>query len=228
MKYLLLCAALGLAAASYPAAAPFDQYRYARVQDEIAAARSAAPPSISANAGVLVLGDRGFDEVAKSKNGFVCFVERSWFSGFEDPEFWNPKLRSPNCFNPAAVHSVLPQYLAWTQWVLAGATKQQMMQRARAEFAAHHFTGPDPGAMTFMLSKQGYVSDAAAGPWLPHVMFFVPRGQTALFGANLAGSPFIGSETSAIEPTLVLVPVRHWSDGSPAPMPNSQEHHHSS
>jgi hypothetical protein len=116
--------------------------------------------------------------------------------------------------------------------VLAGATKEQIMQRARAEFDAHNFNGPDPGAMTFMLSKRGYTSDAAAGPWLPHLMFFVPHGQTAMFGANLAGSPFIGGETSAIEPTLVLVPVRRWSDGSPAPtpapMPESQEHHHTS
>jgi hypothetical protein len=34
-----------------------------------------------------------------------------------------------------------------------------------------------------MLSKQGYLSDDAAGPWLAHVMFFVPHGQVAAWGA---------------------------------------------
>ena len=227
MRTLYLAAALLLVAATYSSPAPMERYSYASVQDEIAVARSAAPASISADAGVYVLGRKGFEEAAKSKNGFVCFVERSWFANFDDPEFWNPKLRSPNCFNAAAARSVLPQFLARTQWVLAGQGREQMVQRARAEFAAHHFTGPEPGAMTFMLSKRGYVSDSAAGPWLPHLMFFVPHGQSALYGAGLPGSPIFGPRSNEYEPTIVLVPVRFWSDGSPAPMPHDKEHHHS-
>jgi hypothetical protein len=43
----------------YPVAAPLEQYRSKDAAEEIALARSAAPPSISANAGVLVLGDHG-------------------------------------------------------------------------------------------------------------------------------------------------------------------------
>ena len=40
-----------------------------------------APPSISADAEVLVLGSQGYETAVKGKNGFVCFVERSWTAG---------------------------------------------------------------------------------------------------------------------------------------------------
>ena len=87
---------------AFPRMAPIEQYHMARA-DEIALARSAAPPSISADAEVLVLGNRGFETAVKGKNGFVCIVERSWADKFDDAEFWNPKVRSPNCFNAPAV-----------------------------------------------------------------------------------------------------------------------------
>jgi len=210
----------------YPAMAPVAQYLIANVQDEIALARSAAPPSISADAEVLVLGRHAYETAVRGKNGFVCFVERSWTAGFDDAEFWNPRLRGPNCFNPPAVRSVLPQYLRRTEWVLAGMGKPQIIEAARAAVASHHFTDPESGSFSFMLSRQGYLSDAAAGPWLPHVMLFVPHGQAAAWGAALAGSPILGADGSPFEPTVLFIPVGRWSDGSPAPTPAS-EHQHS-
>jgi hypothetical protein len=210
--------------ASYPAMAPPEQYRMADAQAEIALARTAAPPSISADAEVLVLGQRGYEVAVKGKNGFVCFVERSWTAGFDDAEFWNPKTRSPNCFNPAAVRSVLPQYLKRAEWALAGANRQQLIDKTRAAFARHQFTAPAAGSFSFMLSKQGYLSDEAAGPWRPHVMLFVPQGQAAAWGAGAEGSPILGADGSPLEPTVLFIPVPTWSDGSPAAPPT--EHHH--
>lgn len=210
---------------SYPTMAPIDQYLMASRDAEIALARTAAPPSISADADVLVLGREGYEPAVKGHNGFVCFVERSWTAGFEDPEFWNPRLRAPNCFNAPAARSVLPQYLQRTRWVLAGATREQAVKRTRAELAAHRFTAPEPGALTFMLSKDGFLSDATAGPWLPHIMFFVPRGAASSWAASLDGSPVIGSDGTAEDVTLLLVPVRQWSDGTAAP-PVGEPHTH--
>jgi hypothetical protein len=209
-------------AAAYPAMAPIAQYRIAARDDEIALARSAAPPSISADAEVLVLGDRGYETAVKGKNSFVCFVERSWDAGFDDPQFWNPKIRGPNCVNPPAARTVLPQYLRRTEWVLAGVSVQEMKAKTRAAIARQEFKSPEPGALSFMLSKNGYVSDDAGGPWLPHVMFFVPHGQAATWGAGLESSPVRGKESSDIESTVLFVPVRSWSDGSPAPPPAAQ------
>jgi len=203
----------------YPEMAPAERYLIANREDEIALARSAAPPSISGDAQVLVLGSHGYETAVKGKNGFVCFVERSWAAGFDDLEFWNPKLRAPNCFNPAASRSVLAQYLKRTEWVMAGATRQQVIERTKAAVASHSFKTPEAGAFSFMLSKEGYLSDDAAGPWLPHVMFFLPHGQADNWGANKEGSPIIGQDASAIETTVLFIPVRSWSDGSPAPPP---------
>ena len=76
-----------------------------------------------------------------------------------------------------------------------------------------------------MLSKNGYLSDDVAGPWLPHVMVFVPHGQAAAWAAGLEGSPVIGRDGSKIESTVLFIPVRQWSDGSPAPSPPEQHKH---
>jgi len=232
LPILLLLLSPGLADAQekkptpYPAMAPVEQYRIADAQEEIALARTAAPPSMSADAEVLVLGKHGYETAVRGRNGFVCFVERSWAAGFDDAEFWNPKLRAPNCFNPPAARSVLPQYLKRTEWALAGMGRAQIVEKARAEFASRRFTDPEAGSLSFMLSKQGYLSDDAAGPWLPHVMLFVPHGQAVAWAAGLEASPILGADGSPFEPTVLLIPVRRWSDGSPAPSP-ATEHQHS-
>ena len=67
-----------------------------------------------------------------------------------------------------------------------------------------------------MLSKQGYLSDSD-GPWLPHVMFFLPPGKATEWGAGKDGSQILGQDGRSIETTILFVPVRSWSDGSPAP-----------
>jgi len=210
---------------SYPTMAPVEQYLIADPQEEIAMARSAAPSSISAGAEVRVLGKRGYETAVKGTNGFVCLVERAWDANFDDPEFWNPKRRGPDCFNPQAVRSVLPQYLQRSEWALAGMGKTEMIEKTRAAFASGRFTSPEAGSLSFMLSKRGYLSDAG-GSWLPHVMFFVPHGETAAWAAGLKASPILGTDGTPFEPTVLFIPVRSWSDGSPAPSPTS-EHHHS-
>lgn len=196
--------------------APLQMYRMASPA-EIALARTAAPPSISMQATVLVLGARGYETAVKGKNGFVCFVERSWAAGFDDVVFWDRTIRAPNCFNPPAVRTELRQVLKRTEWVMAGANKQQLIARTRAAFANHTFTEPAPASFSFMLSKKGYLGDQTGGPWLPHVMFFVPHGQVGAWCAGLDGSPVLGGGGSDIESAVLYVPVRKWSDGSPAP-----------
>jgi hypothetical protein len=211
-------------ASAYPQMAPVAQYLSASKQEEIALARSAAPPSISADAAVLVLGPQGYETAVQGSNGFVCFVERSWTAGFDDPEFWNPRTRGPNCFNPPAVRSVLPQYLKRTEWALAGDTRTQLMEKTRAAWEHHLFKPPEAASLSFMLSKQGFLGDEAGGPWYPHVMFFVPHGEAGIWGAGLKASPVMGADAGALEPTVLEIPVLRWSDGSPAPSPANHQH----
>jgi hypothetical protein len=203
------------AKAAYPTMAPIGQYLMANPADEIALARSAAPASITDYAEVLTLGSHGYETAAKGKNGFVCMVWRSWTAGFEDPQFWNPKLRAPVCLNAAAVRTVLPADLERTKWALAGLSKADMLARTRAAVAANRFTLPAPGAMSYMMSKQGYLGDTA-GHWHPHLMFFFARTDSAAWGANLVGSPVIDTQDAHDPTTTFFVLVPKWSDGTPA------------
>jgi hypothetical protein len=216
----LLLGAVGSACAgdakpAYPAMAPVEQYRVANASDEIALSRSAAPTSISGNASVLTLGDHGYETALKGKNGFVCLVQRSWAAGFDDAEFWNPKLRAPICFNPAAARTVLPAYLERTGWVIAGVSKADMIKRISAGPAANRTATPEPGAVAFMMSKQGYLGDLA-GHWHPHLMFFVAHTDGANWGADLHGSPVFAARGDLEPITTFFVLVPTWSDGTSA------------
>ena len=201
-------------AAAYPNMAPLAQYRM-DAQAEIALARSAAPASISADANVMTLGDHGYETTAKGKNGFVCIVERSWANDFGDAEFWNPKVRAPICFNPISARSVLTTYLTQTSWLLAGATKAQLLDRTKAEIAAGRIAPPPIGAMCYMMSKDGYLNDEG-GHWHPHLMFFLPHDGQGLadWGANLPGAPVMGGTVGLDPASVYFVVVSKWSDGT--------------
>jgi hypothetical protein len=203
------------AKAVYPAMAPIGQYMMASPADEVALARSAAPTSIAGDAEVMTLGSHGYETAAKGKNGFVCMVWRSWTASFDDPVFWNPKIRGPICLNAGAVRTILPDYLERTKWVLAGVSKADMIGRTKAEVAAHTVLPPAPGAMSFMMSKQGYLDDVA-GHWHPHLMFFLARTAGGDWGADLAGSPVFAAQDDVASLTTFIVPVPKWSDGTPA------------
>src|SRR5216683_4118129 len=204
------------AKAPYPSMAPLDQYLMER-NAEIALAKSAAPESISRDAEVMVLGRHGYETVVKGKNAFVCMVERSWTAGIDDPDFWNPKLRAPICFNPPAARSYLPLTIKKTELVLAAQSKAQMFEDIKAAFDKKELPTLESGAMCYMMSKQGYLSDRD-GHWHPHLMFFAPLTDPASWGAGLPGSPVIGFKDTQDRLTVFLIPVAKWSDGTAGPM----------
>ena len=167
---------------------------------------------------MLVLTNHGYTAVAQGTNGFTCLVERSWMSPFASPEFWNPKMRGPVCYNPAASRSILEYTRFRTRLALAGRTKEQMLEDIRAAVAHNQLPAPAPGAMSFMMSKDGVLGDELTH-WHPHLMFHVPKADAASWGANLSGSPVVLDDRPLPEPeTVFLVPVAHWSDGSAAPL----------
>ncbi len=201
------------AKASYASMAPLEQYLMGDQAAEIAMARSAAPPSIAQDADVMVLERHGYETVVKGKNGFVCIVERSWTAGIDFPEFWNPKLRGPICFNPAAARTYLPLTIKKTEWALAGQSKTQIADNLKAAFDKKELPSQEPGAMCYMLSKQGYLNDSV-GHWHPHLMFFIPKVDAETWGANRADSPIMADVVGTDRLTIFMVPVSKWSDGT--------------
>jgi hypothetical protein len=202
--------------APYPAMAPLDRYLIADENAEVAFARSAAPASISDAAEVMVLRRDGYATAVKGSNGFLCIVERSWANPTDAPEFWNPKHRSPNCFNAAAARTFLRVYLMKTRLVLAGKSKAEILAATTAAFESQELPPLEPGAMCYMMSKQQYLNDQAIN-WHPHVMFIVSGDAAKSWGADLPGSPVMANDDPQERVTIFMVLAANWSDGTPGP-----------
>ena len=217
----LLLSAAGQALAQdpqspYPHMAPLNQYLMADRNAEIALARSAAPESISRDAEVLVLARHGYETAVKGKNGFVCIVERSWMSPFDDPEFLNPDQRLPLCLNPPAVRTHLPLTFKTTELALAGVSKTQMFDKIKAAFDNNELPRPEPGAMCYMMSKQQYFS-RKYGNAGPHLMFWFPKTDDMFWGAEASDAPVNVHQYSPQPITEFIISVSKWSDGTAAP-----------
>ncbi len=206
--------------APYPSMAPLDQYLMADRNAEIALARSAAPAAIASDAEVLVLGRHGYETAVKGKNGFVCVVERGWMSPFDGDfavNFWNPKIRGPVGFNPPAARSILPMTYKRTEMVLAGQSKAQIIASIKT-FIKQGLPPLEPGAMSYMMSKDQYLTDDGRHNWMAHLMFYTPLMDGAVWGADLPKSPVMLNPQfrGAPEPIDVfMVPAGWWSDGTP-------------
>jgi hypothetical protein len=201
---------------AYPAMAALDAYLIADQKSEIALARSAAPPSIANGAEVMVLGRTGFTTAVKGTDGFLCLVERSWGASTDDPEFWNPKVRSPICFNPAAARTFAPIFLMKTKLALEGKSKTEILATTASALDKKELPALEPGAMCYMMSKQQYLNDRGMS-WHPHLMFFVSGDAAKSWGADQPGSPMMSANDPEERVTIFMVWVGNWSDGSPAP-----------
>jgi hypothetical protein len=200
------------AATPYPKMAPIDQYLMTDQAAEIALARSAAPDSISRDAEVMVLGRHGFGTAVKGKNGFVCIVGRGWTSAPE-ADYWNPKVRVPMCVNAPAARSYLLRFTKETEWGVAGRTQAEMTDSITAAIAKKELPPMEPGAMCYMMGKEGYGGDSAPH-WPSHLMFFYSDTDLAIWGANLPGSPVVAMSDPVEHLTQFVVPVQRWADGT--------------
>lgn len=209
-------------AAKYSKPAPVREYLMDRAA-EVQLARSAAPPSISADATVMVLGPHGYETAAQGKNGFVCMVERSWMAGFDWPEFWNPKIRGANCLNPEAARSMVPIAVLRSRLAMAGRSQDDMIAAIRDAFQKGQLPKLEPGAMSYMLSKSAYLTDQG-GHNGPHLMIYTTGVAARDWGADATGSPVLSapywfsspqSRPSGLPPILIiLISLSNWSDGS--------------
>ena len=209
-----LVMAQSAASPKYTKMAPLEQYLMADRDAEITLARTAAPASLSRDAGVMVLGRRGYEQAVKSKNGFVCIVGRGWAAA-ADPDFWNPKVRVPMCVNAAAVSTYLLRVEKITELGLAGKTIDQVNDAIAASLAKKELPPMASGAMCYMMGKEGYGGDVAPH-WPSHLMFFYSDTDPAIWGANLPGSPIIAVSDPIEHLTQFVIEAKQWSDGTRA------------
>jgi hypothetical protein len=192
--------------------APLPQYLMPR-DAEISLARSAAPKSVSDAAEIFVLTESGFQTAVRGTNGFVCMVARSWSADWDDPDFWDPRVHAPICYNAVAAKSQVAATIKRTQVVLAGGSKTQIFNSIKAAVDGGELPTAEVGSMSYMLSKGTYLSNRD-GRWLPHLMFYMSEIDPKSWGAGLPESPIFGIQHPEEHLTVFVVPVSKWSDGT--------------
>lgn len=197
---------------AYPSMAPVSQYLMPR-DAEISLARSAAPKSISGDAEILIFTKNGYQTAARGTNGFVCMVARSWSAEFDDPDFWDPRLRAPICYNATAAKSQVAATIKRTEVVLAGGSKAQIFNSIKAAIDNGELPTAKAGSMSYMLSRETHLNNRV-GHWLPHLMFFLSDTDPKSWGAGLPDSPILGFHFPEEHLTVFLIPVSRWSDGT--------------
>ena len=214
-------------AAPYPEMAPIEQYRIAdRAGRNRAGAQCRTAVDLRRTPKCSCSVASGYETAVKGKNGFVCFVERSWTAGFDDRRVLESQATRAELLQPASraqraaaiprAHRVGAgrRYQAADDRENQGGSRQPRLQspRGRRRFPS-------------CCRRDGYLSDAVPGPWLPHVMFFVPHGQGGRLGRRARKArPSSGKTGSPFESTVLFIPVRRWSDGSPGPAAPDHRH----
>jgi hypothetical protein len=192
--------------------APLAQYLMPQ-DAEISLARSAAPKAVGDASEILVLTRSGFQTAVTGTNGFVCMVARSWSADWDDPDFWDPRVHAPICYNALAAKSQVAATINRTQVVLAGGSKTQILNSIKAAVDSGELPTAEAGSMSYMLSKGTYLNNRDSR-WLPHLMFYLSEIDPKSWGAGLPGSPIFGFHHPEERLTVFVVPVGKWSDGT--------------
>jgi len=203
---MLLVAATGAGLAAQAAGAGQSGRRALLPRErEIALARSAAPPSVSAEARVLVLTDSGYVEGAPGTNGVTCLVNRSWVRSLE-----------PECFDAEAAATVMLAEIYRTEQYHRGRPTEEVAREVGQRLGDGRLRLPRRPALVYMMSSgQQLVADdgRAVGSWRPHLMLSVPYLTNADLGMPDSPEMRAGFVSDPGNPwATLIIPLRDFID----------------
>jgi hypothetical protein len=208
LPFLLLCISGSLPAQTAGSGKSGRRALLPRDQ-EILLARSAAPPSVSDSARILVLTDRGFEVAVPGTTTVTCITNRSW-----------PDSLEPSCFDAEASQTVLPVELYRTEERHKGRADADIEREISDRLADGRFRLPRRPALQYMLSSaQQLISDDGrrVGKWYPHMMLSIPYLTNGELGLPEAMDMRVGVVSDSGKPWATLVtPVRAFVDPAPA------------
>jgi hypothetical protein len=153
--------------------------------EEIALARSAAPPAVSDSATVWVLTDSGYVVAVRGSSGAACFVSRDWIISIE-----------PHCFDREGAETIMPMSLLRVSLLHRGWTKANADRAIADSIASGHFRLPRRPAMSYMMSAAQRLvapNGTPVGAWHPHLMIYYPYLTAEDVGA-VTGNPTLSVE----------------------------------
>ncbi len=174
---------------------------------EITLARSAAPPSVSAWARVLVFTDSGYVVADSGSSGVTCVVNRSW-----------PQALEPHCYDAEGAGSVMPPELRRAELAHRGVAQADIDREIAAGLASGRYRMPQRPALTYMMSAGQVLYDDSGrrvGSWKPHLMLYYPYLKSAELGLSSQDAGRIGSVSQGGTPASSLVIIVQ--DFVPAP-----------
>ena len=142
--------------------------------DEVALARSAAPPEVSAAATVLALEAGGYVVAEQGTNGVTCYVNRS-----------QPESLEPHCFDEEASRTILPIQLRRAELRQRNVPANEIDRAIEKGIADGTFHLPRRPAMSYMMSAAQVLYDPRGqrvGAWQPHLMIYYPYLTQAQLG----------------------------------------------
>ncbi|MET0552653.1 MAG: hypothetical protein ABW221_06420 [Vicinamibacteria bacterium] len=208
---IVVAAGLAVAGTEPPGYPPIGAYLMDRAA-EVALARSAAPPTLSARATVKVLTASGYAVVEAGDNGSVCLVMRGFTAPTYTPrEFrgivYDPKVHAPICFTPDAARDVLPYYELRTALAMEGKGPDAIASGVEAAYAQGRLPRRDRVTFAYMFSAHQHLGPGIDA-WRPHMMVFAPYYTNAMLGENSFGGPWPQLSDDAGTPfSVVVIPV---------------------
>lgn len=175
---------------------------FMRADAEIALARSAAPPSVSASARVLVLTDSGYvvaDPGSAIDGGVTCVVNRSWRASVE-----------PHCYDAEAAATIMPMELRRNELRHQSIPEAEIEREIETGLANGKYRLPSRPATTYMMSsRQVLYNDAGrrVGAWRPHLMIYYPYLTNRQVGLAATPDMSVGMVSDEGRPTSNLILV---------------------
>ena len=178
-------------------------------------ARAAAPPRISDEAGIYLLGENGYVLSEASKNGYHCLVQRD---AHPDAMSMAPEkqLFAPQCYDSAGTDSHVARFVEVSRLIRAeGMSTRDAFAKVDADTDAYR---PRTMGIAYMASALNTVTNPEdlQGPnvgFYPHVMFYAPdiaddqisKGIGTAPGGFASGWPFMAGRPRTNG--LLIVPL---------------------
>jgi hypothetical protein len=151
------------------------------VEVQVALALSAGPP-VAAEAGVYVLGPKGYSKVKESSNGFNCLVTRERVDTLE-----------PECFDAEGSATTLRARLFVEEMRVVGKSDPEIERLLAIGYKEGRFLAPQKPGIVYMLSPYNYVHDPGRDQVIHypgHLMFYAPYATGKDVGSG-PGAPYL-------------------------------------
>jgi hypothetical protein len=164
-----------LLAVAWVSVAGADQRLRLPRERQIALAISTAPPQISEQATIYVLGSRGYVKVKDGTNGFSCLVEHQLLDTYE-----------PVCYDPEGSATLLHARFLREELRAQGLDEPQVAARIARGFKDGTLKAPRKAGFVYMMAKDQRVLLPGLNKIVdrgePHLMLYAPYATSKDYG----------------------------------------------